>query len=96
MPKRKWDLTSKHSLDAAAEWMRKNAGGLLVLVVRGEDMAFAVDPTIAPKAAVEMVEVVMPDLLAQLVAERTAAKEAARLKVARKQVLAHVFGDVDA
>lgn len=79
MPKRKWDLTSKHSLDAAAEWMRKNAGGLLVLVVRGEDMAFAVDPTIAPKAAVEMVEVVMPGSLAQLIAERETKRKKAKV-----------------
>lgn len=61
--KREWDLTSAHSLEGAAEWIRKKSGAALVLVVRGEDVVFAVDPTVPrAKDAMEMVEVAMPEL----------------------------------
>lgn len=46
-----WDLSSLHSLQGAAEWIRKNAGAQVVLVVRAGDVAFAVDGQIAPKDA---------------------------------------------
>ena len=36
--KREWDLTSTHSLEGAAEWIRKKAGAILVLVVRGTEI----------------------------------------------------------
>lgn len=85
MSKAKWDLTSLRSLDAAAEWIRDGAGALLVLVVRAEDIAFAVDPLIAPKDAVTMVEVAMPEIAARLEAIREAAREAARSKVIREK-----------
>ena len=39
-----WDLTSLNSLKSAAEWIRSGSGALLVLVVRADDVAFAVDP----------------------------------------------------
>jgi hypothetical protein len=60
--KRQWDLTSTHSLEGAAEWIRKQSGALLVLVVRAEDVAFAVDSSIRLLDAVTMVEVAMPEL----------------------------------
>ena len=61
--KRDWDLTSTHSLEGAAEWIRKKSGAALVLVVRGEDVVFAVDPLVPNCAsAMTMVEVAMPEL----------------------------------
>jgi hypothetical protein len=51
-----WDLTSLHSLEGAAEWIRKNSGALLVLVVRAEDVALAVDKEVAGGDARDMVE----------------------------------------
>ncbi len=61
--KREWDLTSLHSLEGAAEWIRKKSGALLVLVVRADDVAFAVDSLIPRCAdALTMVEVAMPEL----------------------------------
>jgi hypothetical protein len=75
-----WDLTSLHSLEGAAEWIRKNAGGLLVLVVRAEDVAFAVDTQIAPADAREMVELVMPDVQRRLEQQRMAARDLAAEK----------------
>jgi hypothetical protein len=89
--KQGWDLTSLRSLDAGAEWMRKRAGACLVLVVRANaeaethDVAFAVDPLIAAKDAVAMVEVAMPEIADRLEAIREAAKEAARCKAVRDQ-----------
>jgi hypothetical protein len=82
MSKGKWDLTSLNSLHAAAEWLRKQAGGVLVLVVRGEDIAFAVDPSVSPGSAREMVEFVMPEVEQQLGDRRLAAKIAAADKKA--------------
>lgn len=39
----KWDLTSTHSLEAAAEYLRKKADALIVVVIRPGDGALAVD-----------------------------------------------------
>jgi len=75
-----WDLTSARSLDAAAEWVRKRAEAVLVVVIRGEDVAFALDHAVAPKDALTMVEVAMPELAAKLEAQREAAKAAAGKK----------------
>jgi hypothetical protein len=74
----KWDLTSLHSLEGAAEWIRKGSGALLVLVVRAEDVAFAVDKEVAPADARDMVEIVMPGAMARLEEVRLEAK--ARMK----------------
>jgi hypothetical protein len=57
-----WDLTSPRSLSAAAEWVSDKSGALLVLVVRAENMAFAVDAGIAPADAVTMVEVRLEEM----------------------------------
>ena len=76
-----WDLTSLRSLDAAAEWIRSGSAACLVLVVRGEDVAFAVDPAIRPADALTMVEVAMPEVVARLEDRR----EDARLKAQREQ-----------
>jgi hypothetical protein len=75
-----WDLTSLHSLEGAAEWIRKNSGALLVLVVRAEDIAFAVDAQIAPADARVMVELVMPDVQRRLEQQRMAARDLAAEK----------------
>jgi len=62
-----WDMTSLHSLESGAEWMRKQAGdALLVLVVRGEDVAFAVHADVKPADAVDVVQIVMPGAMATL------------------------------
>ena len=80
-----WDLTTKHSLDAAAEWVRGKSGALLVLVVRGEDhgndLSFAVDAAVSPGSAVAMVESVLPELGEQLAAERNAKRAEANAKL---------------
>ena len=78
-----WDLTSLHSLDSAVEWVRKGSGALLVLVVRAEDVAFAVDPAIAAKDAAALVEAAMPEVGARLKELRERAQEDARLKAIR-------------
>jgi hypothetical protein len=76
-----WDLTSLHSLEGAAEWIRKNSDALLVLVVRREDIAFAVHEDVRPFEAIQMVELVLPATQAQLEERR----EEARLKAAGKR-----------
>lgn len=46
MAKGKWDLTSTHSLEAAAEWLRERSDALIVVVIRPGDGALAADPLI--------------------------------------------------
>jgi hypothetical protein len=75
-----WDLTSLRSLESAAEWLRKRSDAGLVLVVRGEDVAFAVDAAIAPTDAVTMVEAAMPEIQSALERSRQAAREASSRK----------------
>jgi len=72
-------LTSPRSLDAFAEWIRGKADARLLLVVRGEDVAFAVDAAIAPKDAVTMVEVAMPEIHAKLAQQRALARTQAEI-----------------
>jgi hypothetical protein len=55
-----------HALEIAAEMLRKDVDALLVLVVRIEDVAFAVDPEVAPADAAEMVELVLPAAVQRL------------------------------
>jgi len=80
MSKGKWDLTSTHSLEGAAEWIRKRSDAILVLVVRGEDFAFAVDGRVTPGNAREMVEVVMPDVERRLTEQRLEARARTKAK----------------
>jgi hypothetical protein len=75
-----WDMTSPRSLDSAAEWLRTQAGGILVLVVRGEDFAFAVDGQVSPGSAREMVELVMPDVEKRLTEQRLEVRARAKAK----------------
>ena len=46
MAQRQWDLTSTHSLEAWAEWMRKQSDALIVVVIRPQDGTLAADPLI--------------------------------------------------
>jgi hypothetical protein len=75
-----WDLTSLHSLESAAEWIRKNAGAQLVLVVRPGDVAFAVDPAIAPKDAKGLIEAELDAVTEHLVQQRMIARDRAEEK----------------
>ena len=49
--KKPWDLTSTHALEAAAEWIRKRAGALAVVIVRVDDAVLSVDPQMTPRDA---------------------------------------------
>jgi hypothetical protein len=75
-----WDLTSLHSLEGAAEWIRKNAGAQLVLVVRPGDVAFAVDPAISPRDAKQLVVNELDAVVEHLAQHRMAARDRAEEK----------------
>lgn len=47
--KRAWDLTTTNALQAAATWLLRKSGALLVCVVRVDDLAIAGDPKLAPR-----------------------------------------------
>ena len=64
--KKAWDLTSTHSLEGAAEWVRKKSGALLVMVIRPEDAAFALDPAVRASDAMGMIEAAAPEMEASV------------------------------
>lgn len=68
--KKPWDLTSAKALDAAAEWLRKRSDAMFVLVVRGDDVAFAIDAKLRPQDALDMALHELPEILRPLIAQR--------------------------
>lgn len=54
--KKKWDLTSPRSLQAAAEWLRGRAGAEVVLVIRANGWALAAQPGMDAAAAQRAVQ----------------------------------------
>ena len=75
-----WDLMSRRSLESAAEWIRKGSGALLVLVVRAEDVAFALDAQIAPRDARDMVDAALEGVAEQMEDARLEARARKRVK----------------
>ena len=69
--KKKWDLTSTHSLTGAAEWIRKRSGAVVVLVVRKEDFAADADPKLLPQEVCSEVNDVMAQLYQLMLARRS-------------------------
>lgn len=68
--RKEWDLTSTHALEGAAEWLRKRSGAMFVLVVRGEDKAFAIDPALRPQDALDMTLHELPEILRERISQR--------------------------
>jgi hypothetical protein len=82
---REWDLTSESAIQAAAEWIRKKSGALLVCVVRVDDLAISADSALAPRDSENLLEDRMPALHARLQEERTKARELADRKRMRAE-----------
>ena len=72
--KKQWDLTSTHSLEGAAGWIRKRAGASLVLVIRPQDVVTSIDEGLEPLDVVTMVRHELPQLLQHLIDERARRK----------------------
>jgi hypothetical protein len=83
MAKRDWELTSNGALQAAAAWLLKKSGALLVVIVRVDDLAIAADPLCAPRESQRLLEDRMPELHERLERERQLARELADRKLAR-------------
>jgi hypothetical protein len=64
--KKGWDLTSAHSLEAACWWLGQKAEALIVLVVRMEDQAMRVSPGLAPRDAIERMQLEVRELAAEI------------------------------
>lgn len=69
-PKKTWDLTSQHALEAACEWIRAKSGALMVVAVRVEDSAIAADPAMPAKELLPRLELEMEELAAKLAEAR--------------------------
>ena len=79
--KRVWDLTSTHSLESGAEWLRAQAGALCVVVVRRDDSVMACDALLTPGDAKGLVYDYMPALAENLERSRLEKRKAARLEL---------------
>ena len=53
---RDWNLTSASAIQAAAVWLQKKSGALLVVIVRVDDLAVAADPQLAPRDSAYLIE----------------------------------------
>jgi hypothetical protein len=82
---REWDMTSTHSLEAGAEYLRKKAGALLVVVVRVEDSAIACHPDVSPNDAMERLLLEAVELTKKLNEQRVAAREKAARRARRSE-----------
>lgn len=79
--RKQWDLISTHALEGAAEWIRKRSDAIVVMVVRGQDTAFAVAESCAPADAAELVR----DELPRMVEETNRARSSRRDAQTRKR-----------
>lgn len=79
--RKQWDLTSVHALEGAAEWIRKRSDAIVVMVIRGQDTAFAVAESCAPSDAADLVR----DQLPQMVEDTNRARAARRDAETRKR-----------
>jgi len=79
--KREWDLTSTHSLESGAEWLRAKAGAPCVVLVRVNDSALAADPGLAAADAEELANRYMIKLARDLEVARREKRTAARLEL---------------
>lgn len=72
--KKKWDLTSAHSLQGACEWIRSRSGAQIVLAIRPEDWAIAFEKKMGPlevrDAVRDMLAPMLDELLRGKVTER--------------------------
>lgn len=87
---RGWEMQSTHSLEAGAEWLRKQANATAVFVVRGEDCAFAVAPGVRAADARLAIEEVLP-----AAAEHAAARQQAEREAAVRKRAAQIVHDVN-
>jgi hypothetical protein len=69
--KKKWDLTSTHSLEGAAKWIRAGSGAMVVLVIRRDDWAWSADTALLPQDVVGAVREVLPALQDAMLRGRT-------------------------
>ena len=70
----KWDLTTSSGMSSAAAWLRKSGDAVVVVVIRAEDVAFSVDPRVAPRDAIELLKQELPALMEHLQSDRAKKK----------------------
>ena len=73
--KKAWDLSSTHALEGACEWIRKRSGALMVVAIRIDDSAIAVDPEMAAKDVMPRLELEAEALAAKLAEQRRKERE---------------------
>jgi cysteine synthase len=79
MPKTPPDWTKTGTVAGYAEYLRKSADAICVLVIRPHDSVFAVDPVCAPADAERLVIDYVPRLAERVDLARKEKKGAARL-----------------
>jgi hypothetical protein len=71
-----FDFTKTGGLRAAAEWIRSKSDAIVVMVIRGEDYAYAVDERCAPSDAAELVRELLPPMVEDANRRRTEKRDA--------------------
>ena len=77
----KWDLRKTGAIEAAAEWLRKDANAITVVIVRRDDAVMAVHPDCAPRDAKELVVERIDQLLDQVAWNRAQKRKTGRLEL---------------
>lgn len=75
------DWTRTGTIAGFAEYLRKQADAICVLVIRPHDSVFAVDPRCTPEDAQRLVEQYVPRLASQVEHTRREKTQAARLEL---------------
>lgn len=83
MPKTPPDWTRTGTVAGYAEYLRKSADAICVLVIRPHDSVFAVDPLCPPQDAERLVIDYVPHLAGRVEAARREKRQAARLELGR-------------
>jgi hypothetical protein len=81
---REWDMTSTHSLESAAEWIRSKSDALVVMVVSRTAYALAVHADLAPSDGAELVRDLLPAMIEDTNSARKARREAEVRRRARE------------
>lgn len=76
------DMSKLSAVKGVTSWIGGKSGAIVVMVLRGEDHAFWVDDRCTPADAAAAVELVLPEMIVSLNAERAEKKAKA---IAKKQ-----------
>lgn len=61
-----WDMTSRDSFEAGANWLRKQSGAFVVVAIRADGGVVSLHDNMAPMDAIQLLQKAFPRLLAAM------------------------------